>query len=83
MSSVVSFRDENWMSLNEEVQEPFICKICINQGDSSTNSLFTSKFMIVLHLYNISGRDFILVQSFITYISIEHHCEGQEFHVFN
>ena len=55
------------MSLKEQMQEPFVCKICINQDEPSTNSPFTSKF--VTSCICIAEIFIILVQSFITYSS--------------
>ena len=69
------------MSLKEEMQEPSVCKICINQFEPSTNSPFNSKFAISCICIASTAEIFIILdESFITYSFIV--SEGQEFHIF-
>ena len=42
----ISYHDYKMDVLKEKMHESFVCKICINQGEQSTNSLFTSNFVI-------------------------------------
>ena len=56
-----------WVSLKEEMQEPFVCKICINQDEPATNSPFISKFVISCICMSPTAEIcIILAQSFIT-----------------
>ena len=60
-----------WMSLKEEMQELFVYKIFINQGEPPINSPFTSKFVISCICMASTAEIFIIsVQFFITYSSI-------------
>ena len=57
-----------WVSLKEDLQDNFVRKICINKGEPSRNSPFTSKFEISCICIESTAEIFvILVHSFITY----------------
>ena len=59
------------MSFKEEMQVPLVCEICMKQGEPSTNSPFSPKFVIFsICIASTAELFIILVQNSITYSSI-------------